>query len=126
QLIRPRQVALDDLTELTDAVDAGALTEVELDRIRYLDLLVAGGDKASPGHEETLLAGKVSCTINENDVERAALAASILRHAGYRARGFVGGYRIHPSTRAAADRLDLIVDLHRPPSPNDTTEPVDE
>lgn len=110
---RPARVSIHALTRVREAVQSGDISPQQMGRLRDLDLLV-GGTEPGDG-DEILLAIEVSYAIDEDDVRRANAAAEILRGAGYRARGLVGGYRIHPAAETAAAEADVIVDLHRPP-----------
>lgn len=110
---RPVRVSVHALTRVTEATHSGAISSQQMGRLRDLDLLVGGAEQG--GGDEVLLAIEVSYAIDEEDVRRAKAAAGILESAGYRARGLVGGYRIHPAAETAAAEADVIVDLHRPP-----------
>ena len=96
-LLTPRDL---ELFEAAD--DAGDLTEVEALAVRGLDLIVEGIEGRGPDARPALLAVEVSPTIEENDVERAALRAAVLRRVGYNAYAAVAGGRITPETDAIA------------------------
>jgi len=97
RLLTPRDL---ELFEAAD--DAGDLTEVEALAVRGLDLIVEGIEGRGPDARPALLAVEVSPTIEENDVERAALRAAVLRRVGYNAYAAVAGGRITPETDAIA------------------------
>lgn len=97
RLLTPRDL---ELFEAAD--DAGDLTEVEALAVRGLDLIVEGIEGRGPDARPALLAVEVSTTIEENDVERAALRAAVLRRVGYNAYAAVAGGRITPETDAIA------------------------
>jgi len=73
QLVSAQQLA--DLAE--DALDAGKLTESEFDQIKLLDVVARGRDRATG--ETIYLAGEVSYTVNDNDLERAIVRAGLLQ-----------------------------------------------
>ena len=97
RLLTPRDL---ELFEAAD--DAGDLTEVEALAVRGLDLIVEGIEGRGPDARPALLAVEISTTIEENDVERAALRAAVLRRVGYNAYAAVAGGRITPETDAIA------------------------
>lgn len=102
-LRRPRVVEADDLDGVDAAIEAGAISEGDFQSLTWLDAIVRGGDKREPGRPETLLALEVSVTVDTEDVRRASARAAILRRAGYRAFGAVGGEVIsEPAERLAA------------------------
>ena len=113
-MARPRTVLADELPGLIEAHAQGRVSDAELDRIDNLDFLVLGPSREDG--EDLLLACEVSHTVNAEDVTRAESAAETLRLAGYRARGFVGGYRIREPAQDLAAQLGVAVDLRRPPS----------
>ncbi len=113
-LKRPRVVEPDDLEKIDAAFDAGHLAERDVDSVRWLDAIISGKDRREPGLPETLLALEVSVTIDADDVTRVRDRAAVLRAAGYRAFGVVGGETI--TTRAAemAEREGVMVRLASP------------
>lgn len=92
----------------------GRVGDEELQRIDDLDFLVIG--RSRDDGEELLFACEVSYTLNADDVTRAETAAETLRRAGYRAKAFVGGYRIRESAHDLAEQLGVAIDLRRAPS----------
>lgn len=108
---RPQRTYIDELDLLDQAVSDGRVSAIERKRVKDLDLLVRGA--GADGGGDTILALEVSHTVNVEDVERAADRASILRRAGYRSIAITGGYMVTPEARAAAERYEVVVDLHR-------------
>lgn len=104
------QVIIDELDGLSNARQAGVISEREVERLYDLDFLVRGRSKATQTDE--LLAVEVSTTVRMGDVVRADERADTLRRAGYDARGFVGGVQIEELAKARADELGVVVDLH--------------
>ena len=113
-LKRPRLVEVDDLDLVDAALDAGGLSERDVDSLRWLDAIVRGKDKREPGFPETLLALEVSVTIDTEDVTRARDRAGVLRAAGYRAFGVVGGEQITGRAEELAGRDGVLVRLATP------------
>ncbi|MFN0146264.1 MAG: hypothetical protein ACKVT1_07125 [Dehalococcoidia bacterium] len=113
-LRQPRRVSLPDLDLLSAALASGVVTAGERRRLRDADMIVAGTD-LSGAEGEVYLAAEFSYTVNMEDLARAEEHAEVLRRCGYNARGLIGGYRAGPSVEAAAQRLGVILDLHRPP-----------
>lgn len=112
-LRRPVAVSPEDLPLLEQAIDEGRIDEEQVDEVRVLDLIVRGFDKREADRPETLLAVEVSVTINPEDVARAGARAEILRSAGYRAFGLVGGENLSGSAIGPAERSGVIIDLRR-------------
>jgi len=110
------EVAVDELDLLPHAVEAGEVRPGDIARLRELDPIVRGQDRSHPGAGVLLLAVELSQTINVEDIEGADERAETLRRAGYNARGFTGGYRVHPAATEAAATHDVVVDLRRPPA----------
>lgn len=113
-LRRPAEAGDEEFDQLHAARESGAITAKDSEAIRNLDLLIRGYDRSEPEQPLTLLAVEASQTVNVDDVTRASERAEILRRAGFRARGFVGGYRITEEARRMAEERHLIVSLHRP------------
>jgi hypothetical protein len=113
-LRRPRLVSPDDLPLLEEGVETGRIDEHQVEQVRALDLIVLGLDRREPDRPETLLAVEVSVTVNPEDVERAAERADVLRRAGYRAFGFVGGENLNGRAIEPAARAGVLVDIRRP------------
>lgn len=113
-LRKPREAGDEEFDQLQVAREAGAITDEDSAAVRNLDLLVRGYDRQEPGNPLTLLAVEVSQTVNIDDVDRASHRAEILRRAGFRARGFVGGYRITEEARRVAEERGLVANLHPP------------
>jgi hypothetical protein len=113
-LRRPVAVSPEDLPLLEQALDEGRMNEEQIEEIRSLDLIVRGFDKREADRPETLLAVEVSVTINPEDVERAATRAELLKGAGYRAFGLVGGENLSGAAVEPAQRGGVIIDLRRP------------
>ena len=110
-LIRPLRVDVQDLEKVDDALERGDITSAEVDRLRDLDFIVAGRNKAT-GNDE-LLAAEISFTIFNEDIERAVNRALTLRRSGYNARPFAGGYEVDATVREAAEAAGVIVDIRQ-------------
>ncbi len=110
-LIRPLRVDVQDLEKVDDALERGDITSAEVDRLRDLDFIVAGRNKAT-GNDE-LLAAEISFTIFNEDIERAVNRALTLRRSGYNARPFAGGYEVDAAVREAAEAAGVIVDIRQ-------------
>ncbi len=110
-LIRPLRVDVQDLEKVDDALERGDITSAEVDRLRELDFIVAGRNKAT-GNDE-LLAAEISFTIFNEDIERAVNRALTLRRSGYNARPFAGGYEVDAAVREAAEAAGVIVDIRQ-------------
>lgn len=109
-----RVVAAESLDRVKSALNSGTISEVEFNNLDWLDGIVRGRDTREAGAPETLLALEVSLTIDLEDVERASTRAAILRKAGYRAFGAVGGETITPRAAAMAEREDVLVRFASP------------
>lgn len=114
-LRRPRHASWDDVTDRLElAVEAGEISDAEVEDVRRLDILMSG--RLKPSGDEGLLAAEISTTINVDDISRATRRAAILQKAGYRAIPFVGGQSISAEAQLQSDVTPgLIVDL-RPAS----------
>ena len=108
---RPARISVFELPLVDAALASGALAREDRGRLSDTDIFVGGLDGQS---DQLVLAGEISSTINTSDVDRAGRSAEILRALGVNARGFVGGHTITVPAQLAAERLDVIVDLHRP------------
>jgi hypothetical protein len=109
----PIDVYLDDLPQVRDAVSRGKISQSEADALRHLDLIARGKPVSLVGAPAILVAIDVSYTVNIDDVARAEQRAETLRRAGYDTRALVGGYRATDDAEQLAQRLDVILDLHR-------------
>ncbi len=85
---KPRVVSLNDVW---DALEEH-LSQEELDRLIWLDLLIAGQMHRKWGSGEIWLAVEVSNVIDKRDIERAVDRAGLLRKAGFRAVPVVAGH----------------------------------
>lgn len=75
---RLRLVTVQQLADLAeDALDAGQLTESEFDQVKLLDVVARGRDRETG--ETIYLAGEVSYTVNDSDLERAIERAGLLQ-----------------------------------------------
>ena len=113
-LRRPARVAVPSLDGLNAALTSGAITFEERRRLRDIDMVVVGQDPANRD-VELYLTCEFSSTVNMEDLARAEEHAEVLRRCGYNAKGFAGGYMAAPGVDQAAQRLGVILDLHRPP-----------
>jgi prefoldin subunit 5 len=113
-LRRSRLVKPDSLLGVEDALDSGAMTDLEYNGLRLLDAIVQGRDTREAGGPETLLALEVSLRIDNEDVIRALERAETLRKAGYRAFGAVGGDTITPRAAEMAEQQGVLVRLAPP------------
>lgn len=113
---RPRELSSQEIEELHDAAATKKISNEDLDGVHHLDLLIRGIDRESENAEDLILAVEISYTINTEDITRASDRASVLEKAGFRTRAFVGGYRASSEVRRLAERLNVIVDLRRPPA----------
>jgi hypothetical protein len=110
-LRRPRLVPPTEIDEVEEALEDGRLTPDDYAALLRLDAIVRGGDKREPGRPDTLIAIEVSVTIDVSDVERARDRAAILRAAGLRAFGAVGGESIRPRAEELARTEGVLVRL---------------
>ena len=112
-LLKPERISTSTLS-VVEAATEGRISEAERTALENLDMLVHGRDRSGSDQGALTLAVELSHTINLEDVERADSRASILHKLGHRSRAFVGGYRITEEAQRLAEKLDVIVDLHRP------------
>jgi hypothetical protein len=97
----------EDLEQLLEEAESrGAITEEEADELLLLDLIVAGTQRAD--HARVYVAAEVSITANQDDVNRAADRADILRRAtGLLTRPVVIADRMAESYRQLADEKEV-------------------
>jgi hypothetical protein len=110
RLRKPRVVEATDLG-VDDALQAGRITREEYDEITRLDVMVRGEDRDSPASEPLILAVEVSTQIKDSDIQRARRRARLLERLGHRAVAAVGGERIAPAQRKAAEQSGVLVHL---------------
>ncbi|MCC7367244.1 MAG: hypothetical protein IT306_02405 [Chloroflexi bacterium] len=84
-------------------VTEGRLLPAEARRLGRADLLVRGTVAGSPKY----LVVEASWALNQEDVERAADRAALLRKAGHDAQGVVAGWRIQPAALDLAERMGV-------------------
>ena len=96
---------------LEEAESRGAITEEEADELLLLDLIVAGTQRAD--HARVYVAAEVSITANQDDVNRAADRADILRRiTGIPTRAVVIADRMAESYRQLADEKKVAVAIY--------------
>ena len=102
----------EDLEQLLEEAESrGAITEEEADELLLLDLIVAGTQRAD--HARVYVAAEVSITANQDDVNRAADRADILRRAtGLLTRPVVIADRMAKSYQSLADEKGVAVAIY--------------
>ena len=102
----------EDLEQLLEEAESrGAITEEEADELLLLDLIVAGTQRAD--HARVYVAAEISITANQDDVNRAADRADILRRVtGLPSRPVVIADRMAESYRNLADEKEVAVAIH--------------
>ena len=102
----------EDLEQLLEEAESrGAITEEEADELLLLDLIVAGTQRAD--HARVYVAAEVSITANQDDVNRAADRADILRRAtGLPTRPVVIADRMAKSYQSLADEKGVAVAIY--------------
>jgi hypothetical protein len=102
----------EDLEQLLEEAESrGAITEEEADELLLLDLIVAGTQRAD--HARVYVAAEVSITANQDDVNRAADRADILRRVtGLPSRPVVIADRMAESYRQLADEKEVAVAIY--------------
>ena len=97
--------------QVESAEASGAITEDESDELLLLDLIVSGTRRGNP---ERVYAGiEVSITVNDDDVNRAADRAQILRKVtGGPVMAVVIADRVEAQQRELAARREVAVALH--------------
>ena len=102
----------EDLEQLLEEAESrGAITEEEADELLLLDLIVAGTQRAD--HARVYVAAEVSITANQDDVNRAADRADILRRVtGLPSRPVVIADRMAESYRNLADEKEVAVAIY--------------
>ena len=102
----------EDLEQLVEEAESrGAITEEEADELLLLDLIVAGTQRAD--HARVYVAAEVSITANQDDVNRAADRADILRRVtGLPTRPVVIADRMAESYRQLADEKEVAVAIY--------------
>ena len=102
----------EDLEQLLEEAESrGAITEEEADELLLLDLIVAGTQRAD--HARVYVAAEISITANQDDVNRAADRADILRRVtGLPSRPVVIADRMAESYRNLADEKEVAVAIY--------------
>ncbi len=102
----------EDLDQLLEEAESrGAITEEEADELLLLDLIVAGTQRAD--HARVYVAAEVSITANQDDVNRAADRADILRRVtGIPTRPVVIADRMAESHQQLADEKEVAVAIY--------------
>ena len=96
---------------LEEAESRGAITEEEADELLLLDLIVAGTQRTD--HARVYVAAEVSITANQDDVNRAADRADILRKVtGLPTRPVVIADRMADSYQQLADEKEVAVAIY--------------
>ncbi len=114
--LRPVELTfVDDLVLVEDALEAGRISQAEVDDLRHADLLVKGRSRAKSGlpEGEVVLAVEVSTVIDTKDVKRAVRRAEILARAGYAVVPFCGGYTVIPTAEEEATAHSVVLDFRR-------------
>lgn len=102
-----------ELGLLDDAIDAGMLTQAEIDALYDLDLIVSGREGRGTESHDALLAVEISNKIDTHDVERSIARAELLRRAGYVVHPVVAGRSIAPGAERLAARANVLIVLRR-------------
>ena len=110
-LRRPRVVEIDDVPGFDDLEAAGGFTAQELRRLRALDMVVSGADKAARPPGPLFLAVEISRTIDLEDVDRAIERAQLLARGGAKTRAAVAGKVITGRAKLRADETSTLVRL---------------
>ena len=102
----------EDLEQLLEEAESrGTITEEEADELLLLDLIVAGTQRAD--HARVYVAAEVSITANQDDVNRAADRADILRRVtGLPTRPVVIADWMAESYRQLADEKEVAVAIY--------------
>lgn len=109
---RTKNLKIDDLPEVNDAIDDGRMTQREYGRLVSTDAIIRGqGQKTT---ETIHFAVEVSATIDEHDVSRAIESAEILRKLNFSARSAVFGNVIRSEAETMAAESDVLIILQAP------------
>lgn len=104
-LRRPKVISIN---QLWDALETH-LSEVEINDLLLIDLIVQGKPRQQPERGDLWLAVEVSAVVDQEDVERARRRADLLRRAGYAAIPVAAGEAATLGAEAAAREQSVAV-----------------
>jgi hypothetical protein len=108
-LRRIRNVTLDDLDLVHEALQSGRLSEDDWEQLGETDILLLA--RTDPAAAEVAVAVEVSNTIDLHEIERARRRADVLQAAGYQSVALVAGRSIdsRDRQRAVEERVAVIL-----------------
>jgi hypothetical protein len=110
-LRRPKVIPLEDVPGFDDLEYAGGYSQLELLRLRNLDLIVRGRDPRASSPVDVYLAIEISRTVDLEDIDRAVERAGLLARCGVTARPAVAGKFITPRAKRRAEESEIAVRL---------------